>query len=163
MSVKTDSGKKLAGWRAVMPDGTKKVKALYKVENGVKSRLWRAELPVELHLRVQNGEGNNEAVFRRAEQTYTVPKGFTKARLESMEISKPLGEAKGYIWLNWVQKAAARTYYYGGGFGEELPQLPQEWKVKEGDIIHAALDGYTNVNVSSVKEQSTLDILLILS
>lgn len=162
MPVKTDNGKKLSGFRAVTPNGPKKIKALYKVENGVKSRLWRAEMPVELHLRVQNGEGINELVFRRAEQTYTVPKGFTKARLERMEISKPFGEARGYIWLNWVQKAAARTYYYGGGFGEELPRLPQEWPVKAGDIIHVALDGHTNLNVSG-PQQSTLDILLILS
>lgn len=162
MPVKTDNGKKLAGFRAVTPNGTKKIKALYKLENGVKSRLWRAEMPVELHLRVQNGEGINEATFRRAEQTYTVPKGFTKARLEMLELSKPFGESRGYIWLNWVQKIYASTAYTGYGFSVNMPTLPQEWPVKEGDIIHVALDGYTNLNVSG-PQQSTLDILLILS
>lgn len=162
MPIKTESGKKLAKAQAKTPAGMKKIKELYSVAGGKEELLWRAELPVQIDLSVLNGFAVNQLTYARAEKDYIIPKGFTKARLEKVELSKPFGQAEAMVQLNWYTKARAGNAYYGGGWVEDVPDVPQEWDVKEGDIVHLILNGYTNANVSP-NQYTTLHVLLVLS
>lgn len=129
--------------------------------NGVK--VWTADENIKISASVLNGRGVNQETLSHSEATYTIPEDVEQATITAVELSKPHGTAYARVYLNGVQKAYESNYYYGGNWGVTEANVPQTWSVKAGDVIKITVDGYTNDNVWSATEYTTLDVYITIS
>ena len=130
------------------------------------SLVYVAEENIKISASVLNGHVANQETLNHSEATYTVPEDVEQATLTAVELSKPHGTAYARVYLNDVKKAEESNYYYVGdipGFGVTPAAVPQTWPVKAGDVIKITVDGYTNANVWSYAETTTLDVYITIS
>lgn len=125
--------------------------------------VYASEKEIVLTVSVVNGYAVNQETTNRASITYTIPEDIVSVTLTKMELTQPFGSSYGDVQLNWYQKAHAQSWYYGGGFSTTDAVVPQTWTVQAGDVIALYVAGYTNANVCSFNQTTTLTVHLTLS